>query len=311
MNNRELRSVLKSFIKTAHRIDVTRSHRAAATNAICSILEVQNFKHLQDVFQEEDLLLQAFDVFFDHSEIAKGKSMRQLLVALINVTKHQEAILKQRLVKTLLLYTFSIICRQSNQVKGKAALQVLSTFLSQGLIGLEQLAGEYSDFETKGQNSEVNSARLAEQVQELLQRLFSWVGNRDTARVARHTILICVREWKALQFTDDKGQVPEGLPIWVRPLVRSILEHPEALQEFKNQVFAELFAINAADYLAFLEHLGFQEILRQDHGNISNLRSEEEEFIEITLYSSLQVGKETGLVVETGEFSVSSVSYRL
>lgn len=255
--------------------------------------------------------LQAFDVVFDRSEIAKGKSMRQLLVALINVTKHQEPILKQRLVKTLLLRTFSIICRQGDRVKGKAALQVLSTFLSQGLIGLEQLAKEFFDFEAKGGgHSEAGSVRLAEQVQELLQRLFSWVGNRDTGRVVRHTILICVREWKTLQFADDKGQAPKGLPIWVRPLVQSILEHPEALQAFKNQAFPELFAINTTDYLAFLEHLGLQKFLRQDHSIISNLRSEKEEFMETILFASLQVGKETGLVVETGEFSVSSVSYR-
>ena len=246
--------------------------------------------------------LQAFDIFFDRSEIAKGKSMRQLLVALINVTKHQEPISKQRLVQTLLLRTFSIICRQSNQVKGKAALKVLSAFLSQGLIGLEQLAREYSAFETKERHSETSSARLDEQVQELLQRLFSWVEIRDTTGVARHTILICVREWKVLQSTDDKDQVPKRLPIWVQPLLRNMLEHPEKLQEYKNQVFPELFAINTADYLAFLEHLGLWETLQQDHGNTLNLRSEKEEFTEAILYASLQVGKETGLVVETGEF---------
>ena len=301
-NNRQLRIVLKSFIKTAHRVDVTPSHRAAATNAICSILEVQNNGHLQDVFQGEDLPLQAFDVVFDRSDVAKGKSMRQLLLALINVTKHQEPILKHRLVNTLLLRTFSIICRQSDQVKGKAALQVLSTFLSQGLIGIEQLAREFSDFETNG-----SEASSVEQIQQLLQRLFSWVDNRDTARVASHTILICVREWNALKFTDGKGQVPKGLPIWVHPLIRSIQEHPEALQEFKNQVFPQLFAINATDYLAFLEHLGLQEVHRQDHGSVSNLTSEKE----IILYASLQVGKETGLVADTGEFSEPSVSYRL
>ena len=237
--------------------------------------------------------------------------MRQLLVALINVTKNQEPILKQRLVKSLLLRTFRIICRQGDQVKGKAALQVLSTFLSQGLIGLEQLAGEYSDFQAKNPPLETSSAPSAEQVQEILQCLFSWVGNRDTSRAAGHTVMICVRGWKVLQFTDGKGQVPEGLPIWASPLLRSMLEHPEALQEFKNQVFPELFAINTADYLAFLEHLGLQGMLQQDHGNISNPRSDKEEFIEIILYASLQVGKETGLVVEKGEFSDQSASYRL
>jgi hypothetical protein len=89
-----------------------------------------------------------------------------------------------------------------------------------------------------------------------------------------------------------------------------MLEYPDALQEFKNQVFPELFAINATDYLAFLEHLGLQGMLQQDHGGISNLRSEKEEFMEIILYTSLQVGKETGLVVEEGEFSEYSASYR-
>lgn len=236
--------------------------------------------------------------------------MRQLLVALINITKHQEPILKRRLVKTLLFRTFSIICRQGDRVKGKAALQVLSTFLSQGM-GLEQVARQYYDFEAKGLPSEPNSVRLVNQVQELLHRLLSWVHNRDTVRVASYTILTCVREWKTLHFTDSKDQVPDQLPIWVHPLVRSILEHPEALQEFRNQVFPELFAINAADYLAFLEHLGLQEVLRQNHSSISKLRSEKEEFIEVILYTSLQVGKETGLVAEMGEYSAPSFSYRL
>jgi len=235
--------------------------------------------------------------------------MRQLLVALINVARYQEPVLKQRLVKTLLLRTLRVICHQSDQVKGKTALQVISTFLSQGLIGLEKLAGEFSNFQAKGLPSEANSARFAEQVQELLHDLFSWVGNRDTAHVASRTVLICVREWNVLQVTDDKGQVPKGLPIWVRPLVRSILEHPEALQEFKNQVFPELFTIDATDYLSFLEHLGLQEVLQQDHGSILNLKAEKKDLVAIILYASLQVGKETGLVVETGEFSKSSVSY--
>jgi len=233
--------------------------------------------------------------------------MRQLLVALINITKNQEPILKQRLVKTLLLRTFRMICRQGDHVKGKSALQVLSTFLSQGLIGLKQLAGEYSDFQSKRPPSEVSPGRFAEQVQELLQRLFSWVVNRDTVRVASHTVLICIREWKVLQFTDGKGQFPKGLPIWALPLFRSMLEHPEALQEFKHQVLPELFAINAADYLAFLEHLGLHGMLRQNHGGISNFRSDKQEFTETILYASLQIGKEAGLIVEKGEFSIHQV----
>jgi hypothetical protein len=101
-------------------------------------------------------------------------------------------------------------------------------------------------------------------------------------------------------------------PLWIEPVVRTLHEWPDRMQEFKTHVFPHCFLPDVDEYLRFLSYLRFGTHLQSNDALPIALRtfeghdnglSESEEFR--ALLAAIEAGKELNMVRDNGEFSYS------
>lgn len=293
---------LSIAIQTAHRAEVAPAQREDAIKAICSTFSLREDSRLPLVDAQDQLLCRAFDIVFDRSSVTKGKVMRQLLVLLVDRTAQCNPNSKQKALYNVLRKAFTILDCRSQQTKVKAALQVLSLLLNKNVIGPDRLAACYFDFNSPSAVIEGNSVRLDDKFQVLLNIILSWTRNRDATHAVGNMVELLVRRWKVQQSKVDSRNTLESIPIWANALTESISSHPGDLHDYRSYIFPALFKVDASDYLAFLQNLGLDRLLSNSHNNKRTELIERDELMNDLLYVSLQVGKEIGLIVESGEF---------
>jgi hypothetical protein len=295
-------SPMTTLLETAHRAAVTPAHREAAVNAICSVLHRRDDPPLVLADTDDQLLCRAFDIVFDRSKVTKGKVIRQLLVLLVSRTALCNRNSKQAVLDDVLRKAFSILSCQSEQTKVKAALQVLSALLSKKVIGLEQLAASYFASRSQSAGIKLNSVWLDEAFKIWLKTVLYWTKNRDAAHAVGNTIELLVRRWKALQSKVDSGNAFERLPVWASVLAESISYHLDDLSNYKSHIFPGLFMVDIPDYLAFLQYLGLNHALGTSRNHKTTELVDGDGFTNDLLYASLQVGKQVGLIIESGQY---------
>lgn len=295
-------SSMTTLLETAHHAAIAPAHREAAINAICSVLYRKDDPTLVLADADDQLLCRAFDIVFDRSNVTKGKVMRQLLVLLVSRTALRNQNSKQAVLDKVLRKTFTVLSCLSEQSKAKAALQVLSALLNKNVIGLEQLAASYFASHNQSTDITLNSVRLDETCKVLLKTVLYWTKNRDAAHAVGNTIELLVRRWKALQSKFDSGNAFERLPVWASVLAESISCHPDDLSNYKSHIFPGLFMVDIPDYIAFLQYLGLNHVFGNSRIHKTTELVDGNGFVNDLLCTSLQVGKEVGLIIESGQY---------
>ncbi|KAF2434532.1 hypothetical protein EJ08DRAFT_470303 [Tothia fuscella] len=274
-------ATLETFIDTAYDPEITVTHRAAATNAICSYLKsLANCNGIHPLLSEE-LYSKAFAIIFERFEGAKGKSIRQLLNSyLVMFPKHPESVV-ENVWTAILSQVVRTLQVQGNHGKVKAALMVLSVFLNDRVVSLRQLTK--CSYQLQGLDSKSSNTLQEDQLLwNFARTLFDWARYPESAPSAGQAICALIRSVK-------EQLVPEttiSTPYWAVSLMNSMNEFPEALIYLRLYVFPTLFMIDFKDYIGFLEYLGLRT------QPVPGITTD-------TFYSALQVGKEIGLVLES------------
>jgi hypothetical protein len=292
-------ATIDTFVKTAYDAEIIGSHRAAATNAICSAIgHVQSIGLRQPLTQ--DRWFNILSVILDRSDSAKGKSMRQLLGVLVALLPSFHADETKAIKNESLHLVFQILLSQSDHVKVKPAFQILSVFFSKKVISLEIFTSRLRIFMSDDLSQDVAPKSDRAILQDFAQKLLNWIRFLDAAPAAGQTFCILIKA-----FARSEKQVSSATgalaleAFWVEPLISSFTMFPDATANFRHHLLPELFTPDIPEYVKFLEKLGLDQWLATgDRSGCNTSRTN-------LLYTSLQVGKETGIVLDASKYMYS------
>jgi hypothetical protein len=307
IKHRELRAILGPILDTADSADLSPSHRAAAYNLVCAIIEkcqASDAQYAHEALLDSFIWTRLFEIYLVRSDNAKGKSTRQVLLVLTGVllknANEQSSKLQDWAATTFL----DIICQRQDRVKVKPALQGLAHFIQKGLISVTQLVDVY----TKLLEQSSRTTEKAANAQSLLSAFISWVVHHDTSLSAGHLIknfLVLLRRSDQQRNSNDERCI---VSIWIPPVIETLRLWPDRIQEFKTHVFPHCFLPELNEYFQFLSYLGFErhvafagpipaqlKILGQHDGSLEEL----DEFR--ILLAAIETGKELGIVKDLGK----------
>lgn len=231
--------------------------------------------------------------------------MRQLLLVFTSVLEKDESPRAGQL-RTQATTTFlDIICGRQDRLKVKPALQGLAHFLLRDIMSIPQMIELHEEVLRR------SSSRLqrASTSQQLLEAFLAWVVHHDTSLSTGHlvkTFLFQARKLPTYWVSNRDGVL---LPLWIDPVVRTLHQWPERMQEFKTHVFPHCFLPNINEFTAFLSFLRFDVHMQSKVALSENLRglggynrelNEVEEFR--VLLAAIEVGKEMNIARDRGKY---------
>ncbi|KAF3051190.1 hypothetical protein E8E11_011182 [Didymella keratinophila] len=297
---KELHDLVDPLLETADLPDLNPGHRAAASNALCSIIEAcqaSKSDHVREAILNDSIWLRLFNIYLQRSDDAKGKSMRQMLLLLTGViTKDQSTRAFELRLQAAATFV-DIICDRQDRIKVKPALQGLAHFLLRDVVSIAQLLEIY------GAQTASTSQSGRSSPQTLFKACLIWVVHHDTSLSAGHLVKNFLIQARRLPNYGVQADSTAIAPLWIEPVVDMLHEWPDRLREFKANVFPHCFLPNIDEYLRLLSYLRFNihvrsrgdlpQALRTYESRRNGLEKSEEFRI---LLAALETGKELTIV---------------
>ena len=257
---------------------------------------------MRNALLDDSVWLRILEIYLQKSDNAKGKSMRQMLLVLTSViTKNDNP--RANKLRNLAATTFlDIICDRQDRIKVKPALQGLAHFLLRDVVSIAQLVEIYDDICKRSLHVQDGPPSL----QPLFQAILAWIVHHDTALSAGHLVKnFLLQARKPSERTNlQTGTVS---PFWIEPIIWTLHEWPDRMQEFKTHVFPHCFLPDIEEYMRFLSYVGFSRHVRLEQPLPEALRtvqscknglSESEEFR--ILLAAIEAGKELTIIRDVG-----------
>ncbi|KAK7510564.1 putative death-receptor fusion protein-domain-containing protein [Phyllosticta citriasiana] len=276
-----LAALIDALLKTAHLIHIPTSHKSAACNPLCSILE--RCKAHEDIriraLANVTVLSKLFDIYLETYDNAKPKSMRQVLLTLCSLLPKTPDPEEKQVIIGMTNTLFGILFHEADNSKAKQSLQALSYLVQKDVYFVDEL---------------IMLADLGRPPtgRAFLSGLMEWVAHQDTAQTAGSTICVTL-DYAKRQNSDLLKPSADGCPVWVQPIREFLSKRPGALLNFKSHVFPDLFKPSLSDYLRFLKEMRLETHLR-----LRSMITKEGDMEISILFTSLQVGKDMGIVQE-------------
>lgn len=308
MRDRELHEILDPVLETANLPDLAPGHRAAASNALCAIIEscqASASVYVRKEILDDSIWLRILETYLQRSDNSKSKAMRQVLLVLTSVVMNDESSRAFELRRQAAATFLDIICDRQDRIKVKPALQGLAHFLLRETVSITQLVELYEELLARESATSKRSASS----QTLFTAFLAWVVHHDTSLSAGHLVknfLAQARKSPNYLATAQNGIVS---PLWIEPIVHTLHYWPDRMQEFKTHVFPHCFLPNIDEYMRFLSYLRFSTHVHSDSAFPEALRtiddcdnglSESEEFR--VLLAAIEAGKELTIIRDNGMF---------
>jgi hypothetical protein len=296
-------------LETADLPDLGPGHRAAASNALCAIIEccqasASNYAH--EEIMKDSIWLRILEIYLQRSDNAKSKAMRQMLLVLTSVVMKNESSRAFELRRQGAATFLDIICDRQDRIKVKPALQGLAHFLLRETVSIAQLVNLYEELTTR--TSGIPKKSVSSQT--LFTAFLAWIVHHDTSLSAGHLVknfLIQARKLPHYLATANSGVIS---PLWIEPVIRTLHDWPDRMQEFKTHVFPHCFLPEMNEYMRFLSYLRFSKHVQSDGTFPEALRTfekrgngleESEEFR--VLLAAIEAGKELTIIRDNGMFT--------
>ena len=300
------------MLSTADLPDLSPGHRAAASNTLCAVIEccqASASDYARKEILDDSIWLRTLEVYLQRSDNAKGKSMRQILLVLTSLIMKDESPQALKLRRQAATTFLDIICERQDRIKVKPALQGLAHFLLREVVSLVELVELYEQLLRRS----LSTSRAPASLQTLFRAFLAWIVHHDTSLSAGHLVknfLLQARKLPEYSATTRDGEIS---PLWIEPVVRTLHEWPDRIQEFKTHVFPHCFLpnidefIRVLSYLHFTAHIrskgplpeGFHSFEQHDNG-----LDEPEEFR--ILLAAVEAGKELTIIRDNGMSSEAS-----
>jgi hypothetical protein len=198
--------------------------------------------------------MRLFNIYLQRSGDAKGKSMRQMLLVLTSVITKDRSSRAVELRTRATASFLNIICEREDRVKVKPALQGLAQFLLRDVVSIAQLVELFSDLLKRSPNAEHKTVTS----QTVFKTFLAWIVHHDTSLSAGHLVRnFLIQARRSPGYAEDKGDNAIS-PFWIEPVVQTLHEWPDRIQEFKTHVFPHCFQPDISEYTRFLVYLRFE-----------------------------------------------------
>lgn len=261
---------------------------------------------MREEILEDSIFFRAFNIYLQRSNETKGKSMRQLLLVLTSViTKDQSARAIELREKATVCF-LDIICEREDRMKVKPALQGLAHFLLKDVVSNSELV----DFFRK--QSKHSSSAVGNDVtsQSVFSSFLAWVVHHDTALSAGHLIKNFLTQARRSPDYWKEEASGEKIPLWIEPVVETLREWPDRIQEFKTHVFPHCFLPSITEYTRFLAYLRFgfyvphSGVLPDELSQSSRSASSLDGTMEFRfLLAAIATGKELTILKDSGKWA--------
>jgi hypothetical protein len=289
---------LLDILRTAGSPDASGTQSSAAITTLCSILQSQkDDDSFQKIMWFGGIWLDCFQIYLAKLELTRSKAVRSFLNLLINLLQRQDT---PPDIKTQVLeLVVKPIVSRSERGKVKSALSALGHLITKHVVSIDELLPHF----TGHKFSPDYSAEALEDIASVFRTLFRWAQFHELAPAVGQTASVF---WKLAKkrvagFTTEEisADLPIELVCWIDPLLEVVKQYPESLLRLKSHLFSTLFIIDINDYASFLEQLGVQRLLLSKTASNQRIQSTIYNEYELLL-SSLQTGKELGIVQESG-----------
>jgi hypothetical protein len=211
-------------------------------------------RYVREVILDESIWTRVFNIYLQRSGDAKGKSMRQMLLVLTSVLTKDQSPRAVELRRQATASFLDIICEREDRVKVKPALQGLAHFLLRDVVSIAQVVEQFSDLLKRSKEASPKAVTP----QTVFKAFLAWIVHHDTSLSAGHLIKSFLVQARRLP---DYGAEPGGhtmTPLWIMPVIETLHDWPDRIQEFRTHVFPHCFLPNISEYTAFLAYLRFE-----------------------------------------------------
>ncbi|CAO2651647.1 Nn.00g042170.m01.CDS01 [Neocucurbitaria sp. VM-36] len=253
---KELQDIILPVLETADLPDLASGHRAAASNALCAIIEkchATGIDYVHSAILDNSIWMRLLNIYLQRSDDAKGKSMRQMLLVLTAVVAKDQGVRASELRKKATTTFLDIICQRQDRVKVKPALQGLAHFLLRDAVSTVELTEMYNGLQQRSLMEETDCASS----QTVFKTFLAWIVHHDTALSAGHLVKNFLLQARRLPDSNQEVHSTALLPLWIEPVVQTLHDWPDRIQEFKTHVFPHCFLPNIEEYMRFLSYLHF------------------------------------------------------
>ncbi|KAF7567911.1 DUF2428 multi-domain protein [Pyrenophora tritici-repentis] len=179
--------------------------------------------------------------------------MRQMLFVLSSVITKDQSPRAVNLRSRSTASFLDIICEREDRIKVKPALQGLAHFLLRDVVSITQLVKLFD--ERREQSSE--EAKEPVTTQTVFKSFLAWVIHHDTALSAGHLVKNFLVQARRLPDYGVQNSTQSISPFWIEPVVETLHDWPDRIQEFKTHVFPHCFQPDITEYTRFLAYLRF------------------------------------------------------
>jgi hypothetical protein len=209
---------------------------------------------VREAVLDDSIWTRVFNIYLQRSGDAKGKSMRQTLLLLTSVINKDQSPRAVELRKQATASFLDIICEREDRVKVKPALQGLAHFLLRGVVSIEQLVELFSELLKRSSNAKHETVTS----QTVFKAFLAWIVHHDTSLSAGNLIKnFLVQARRSPDYGKENGDDIIS-PFWIEPVIQTLHDWPDRIQEFKTNVFPHCFLPNISEYTRFLAYLRFE-----------------------------------------------------
>jgi hypothetical protein len=285
------------ILRTAGSPEASGSQSSAAITTLCSILQSQKDDASFQKILWDGVWLDCFQIYLAKLELTRSKAVRSFLNLLVNLLQRQDT--PPDIKDQVLELVVKPIVSRSDRGKVKSAMSALGHLITKHVVSVDELLPHC----TGHKFSPDDSAEALEDIAAVFRTLFRWAQFHELAPAVGQTASVFwklakkqVAGFAAKEISED---LQTELVCWIDPLLEVVKQYPESLLRLKSHLFSTLFIININDYASFLERLGVQRLFTSKTASTQHIRSNIDNEYELLL-SSLQTGKELGIVQESG-----------
>ncbi|KAI6822745.1 hypothetical protein KC327_g9365 [Hortaea werneckii] len=296
----KLQSVFALVLSTASFPNVGVTHRVAAWNTLCALMDscvTCPEPSVRALLWEGHVWQDSLNLYLAQGHLARPKSSRQLLASLTSaLRKHDkpaQPLNSEWPIATRLLEGLAV---NNDPGKAKTCALALGHFLGKDVLTLSLILNACESYQQR-----TSVGRKQSKLEYLLYLLFAWLGKGDFGSTIAQVVAAVLDRVVLLRRNSLDGATHGSRHMAWMPAVRhAAWAHDLHMDDLRVHLLPVLFKRSTLEYLVFLTSLGLGYL--KGAKDIQTHNADQE-----LLYASLQTGKDLGLLQESSHDQITNL----
>lgn len=304
----DFESLLFNLQASAYAPILGASHRTAACNALCAVVEYCRTAENEDTRKRifyKDVYHALLRIYVDRFDAAKGKAMKQIFhtleMLMQDTDRPSEA---AHLKREVLLEFIRLLESKIDHVRAKPALIGLTSLISHAVVRTKDVLSIFLHVHGQPEYNLSSEGRTKIVTHDWLRVIFEWTEFSNVA----HATCQLATVWLKHHREDMSLNVDfESYPVWAEPLLQTVEKFPKTCQAFQAYLLPDLFKVSVRQFWLFINstlNKARQETVQESgKGGLFDTicTTATSESTQSVLLASMQIGKELGLIQDIGK----------